>query len=459
MRIMWWVATLWGMCSVLGLHANYRIAINQGHEGAIPLALVAWVDPEENRLVPEDLLGEEATEHGSETRSWASSLTQHVQEALQGMPRLAIQEVTEHAGDPTDWSLWGRARRVQHVVLLRLEPEEDGQHHTLRYQIWDVFREPSPSGLSVPWIDKRIKHVDLSLQDSLSQHVADVLHEQITGVPGVCATRIAYVLKDIEEGRWTYALNIVDAQGKHPKTVLKSHHPLVSPSWSPDGRHLAYVSFQNNRAELYRLRLSDGTFTRITHFPGINSAPAWSPDGRAMALVLSKSGAPKIYVLDLDTHVLEQITYGASLDTEPSWSPDGRSLVFTSNRSGPPNVYRYTFADRVLERLTYAPGQFSRASYTPDGKKLVLLHRLASRREQVAVLDLATQNMLPLTRHAQAHEAPSVAPNGEWVVYARETGPRASRMERVSLDGQDQVHLGTHVGWVQDPVWSPYLAR
>ena len=107
-----------------------------------------------------------------------------------------------------------------------------------------------------------------------------------------------------------------DADGARVKTILRSREPIMSPSWSPDGTKIAYVSFeQNGLPKIYVHNLGSAERRVVAQFKGINGAPAWSPDGQKLALTLSKGGNPDIYSLDLNNGDLEQMTEAVHVAT------------------------------------------------------------------------------------------------------------------------------------------------
>jgi TolB protein len=330
-----------------------------------------------------------------------------------------------------------------------------GDRYQVSFQLSDAFRGKTAPQQSI--IMNQKFDVSGSELRSLSHHISDLIYQKITGTRGIFSTRLAYiVVQRGMNGRARYTLEAADQDGYNPRPLLTSTDPIMSPSWSPNGKQIAYVSFENKHAAIYVQDLSSGSRRLISEFPGINGAPAWSPDGRKLALVLSKSGSPNIYLLDLGSHQLSQLTRDYYINTEPAFSPNGGALIFTSTRSGNPQIYEMKLGSRAISRVTYDGNYNARPSYTPDGNHIVVLNR-ESGMYNIGIMDLDTGTFKVLTNSRSDHGSPSIAPNGSMVVFeAYDSGKNVLGM--ATTDGQIDLRLPARNGDVQDPAWSPFLS-
>ncbi len=420
-----WLSVVLLMFSTLA-QANLTIEITRGSDRATPIAVVPFAADGD---IPEDI---------------ARIVSDNLQRSgfFDPLSRNAMFDRPSQS-DEVRYGQW-RALDVRYLVVGRVSREGDG--YRIRYELMDVSGERRMLGESVTAGRNELR--------GGAHYVSDQIFEAITGIRGAFSTRIAYVTAQGVGDQMQFALYVADADGHNSQQVLNSREPILSPAWSPDGRKLAYVSFETERPAIYIQELATGQRIRATSFEGLNGAPSWSPDGRRLAMSLSKDGQPEIYVMDVASRNVERITNSSSIDTEPAWAPDGRSLLFTSDRSGGPQLYRHHLGNGQTERLTFTGNYNARGRFAPDGQSIYLVHR-SSNGYQVARQDLGSGRLVVLSE-SRWDESPSVAPNGTMVIFATRQG-NSGVLGAVSADGRSSYRLPSAQGDVREPAWSPFL--
>ena len=317
----------------------------------------------------------------------------------------------------------------------------DGRYE-VKYRLADTIKKGQLDGVAFSGNDRELRRI--------AHQIADRIYEKITGVRGVFATRIAYVLK---QGN-TYELQIADSDGQSPQVALRSREPIISPAWSPDGSRLAYVSFESGKPVVYVHHLASSKRVPVANFKGNNSAPTWSPDGSMLAVVLTRDGLSQIYTLNsADGSNLKRITRSPLIDTEPVFSSDGRSIFFTSDRSGSPQIYQASLDGGEPKRITFNGGYNISPRVSPDGKTLLTVTRRDGS-YKIASLNLTNGSEMILTE-GRDDQSPSFAPNGMQVLYAAVQGGR-NVLAVVSSEGRVRQTLSVLNGEIREPTWGPF---
>jgi TolB protein len=343
-----------------------------------------------------------------------------------------------HEPEQLDYDQWS-ARGATAVVIGAVSRMPDGRYD-VRFRLMDVVRQSQLAGYVYYARDDNLRLV--------AHRIADMIYERITGDVGVFSTRITYVAKRGER----YELQVADADGYNPQTVLSSNEPIISPAWSPDGTRLAYVSFEQKKPVVYVQSLLSEERRAVASFRGSNSAPAWSPDGKRLAVTLTKDGGSQVYLINADGSGERRLTRTTAIDTEANFSPDGRHLIFTSDRGGSPQIYRMPAGGGAAERLTFEGTYNVSPRHSPDGRSFTFIRRNGSS-FNVAVQDFASRQVQVLT-DGGIDESPSFAPNGRMILYATEVGGRGV-LSVVSSDGRARHRLTLEAADMREPAWGP----
>ncbi len=364
--------------------------------------------------------------------------------AFRALPEASIIERPTRGGE-VQYPTW-RALKQDYLVVGRVVDAGAGSYR-VEYELFDVAKQERLLGLALTARSNAMRDV--------AHQISDAIYEKILGVRGAFWTRIAYITQTGLGKNARYALMVADSDGFNPQTVVRSAEPLLSPSWSPDGNRLAYVSFERGNSSIYIQNISTGARELVSSFRGINGAPTFSPDGRKLALTLSRSGNPEIYVMDLGSKQLTQLTNQFGIDTEPTWSADGSSIYFTSDRGGRPQIYRVGAGGGSATRVTFQGNYNATAAVSYDGKKIAVAQG-SGNNYRIAMMDssLGSPRWSTLSP-GSLDESPSFAPNASMVIYAAREGRRGV-LYAVSADARVRQRLVLAEGDVREPAWSPY---
>lgn len=351
---------------------------------------------------------------------------------------LAAGSVAMDENSRPDWSPW-RQLTAEALLAGSVTRLADGRYD-VRARLWDVVKGQDKGDYKLT-----VSAADLRLS---AHHIADWVYFQLTGTPGSFASRISYVTKS--GGR--YSLWIADSDGENAVSALSSPEPIISPSWSPSGTQLAYVSFEQRKPVVYVHELATGQRRAVANFKGSNSAPAWSADGKSLAATLSRDGGSQLFRIDLSGGEPRRLSTSGGINTEPAFSPDGSALFFVSDRGGSPQIYRMPAQGGPAERVTFSGSYNISPALSPDGRWLAYVSRVGGG-YRLQLMELATNKVIELT-DTSADERPSFAPNSRMLVYATVFQGRESLMT-TTLDGRVKARLAGQGGDIREPDWGP----
>ncbi len=293
---------------------------------------------------------------------------------------------------------------------------------------------------------------------------ANDLVEKLTGQKGAFLSKIVAARTTRPQEKEIF---IMDWDGNNPRQITTHKTIAQSPTWSYDGRYVAYSAFayhpreKTRNMDLFTYELSTGRRLLVSYRRGINSGASYTPDGRGLLLTISNGGSPDIYKMTLDGQKLNQITNGKNgeMNVEPSMSPDGSKIAFSSTRSGRPHIHVMNADGSNIKRLTIAGEYNSTPSWSPDGKKITFAGYDKTHFD-VFVMDADGTNMVRLTsakkpsgRNAD-NEDPTFSPDGRQILF-RSNRTGKYQLYVVGVDGENERRITFDQHEYFKPRWSP----
>ena len=421
------------LCCVAGMAVaeEKNILVTSGSDRATPIAVVPF-GLQGGSVLPEDI----ADIIGNDLRN-SGYYSPIPRQNMISQPSQASEVIFR------DWKALG----AQYVMVGSIVPS--GGRLQVQYALFNVATEQQVLTGSVAGSTDQLR--------DMAHYIADQSFEKLTGIKGAFSTRMLYVTAErFSANNTRYTLQRSDYDGARAVTLLQSREPILSPRFAPDGKRIAYVSFEQKRPRIFVQNIDTGRREQVTNFEGLNGAPAWSPDGSRLAVVLSKDGNPDIYVMNMASRQISRVTAGPGINTEPFWGKDGNTLYFTSDRGGKPQIYKQSVSGGGAERVTFVGNYNANPKLSADEKTLVMIHRQQGFTNfKVAAQDLQ-RGSVKILSETSLDESPTVAPNGTMLIYATRQQGRGVLM-LVSLNGRVRLPLPTAQGEVREPSWSPYL--
>ncbi|MGD9904653.1 MAG: Tol-Pal system beta propeller repeat protein TolB [Vicinamibacterales bacterium] len=289
--------------------------------------------------------------------------------------------------------------------------------------------------------------------------MADEIHQTQSQLRGVARTKLTFSsdrvggrAENTVQDRNVKEIFISDYDGANQRRVTVNRQLNVFPSWSPDGRAIAYTSYRRGYPDIFISLIYQGTMETPTNGQGQNWLPVFSPDGTRIAFTSNRDGNSEIYVMNRDGSAVRRLTNHPAIDVTPTWSPSGAQIAFTSDRTGTPQIWVISADGLNLRKLT-SESYADRPTWSPAPYNEIAYAARTSAYYDIKIFEVTTGNTRQITFGQGTNESPAWAPNGRHLAFMSTRAGRASQIFTVGRDGKD-VRQVTREGNNFTPNWS-----
>ncbi len=308
-------------------------------------------------------------------------------------------------------------------------------------------------------VGKAYDNVTLRNPRAGAHAISDDIHDSQRQLRGVARTKLTFVsdrqnerLTGTVEKRESKEVYVSDYDGANQQRVTTNGRLNLSPSWSPDGRSIAYTSYMKIMPQLLISNVYQGTMDIVTNDKSQAMLPVFSPDGAKMSFMSDRDGQFEIYSMNRDGSNVRRLTTNQADDGSPTWSPTGTQIAFTSNRSGRPQIWlmdadgsnprRITFNDTWADRATWSPAPYNEIAYAGQ----------TGPGFDIKIYDVATGQTHVLTDGSGSNESPTFSPNGRHIAFISTRAGKA-QIYTMARDGKQLTKI-TSAGANTYPNWS-----
>jgi TolB protein len=294
---------------------------------------------------------------------------------------------------------------------------------------------------------------------AVSHTMSDEIHQTQANLRGVARTKLTFVsdrdnerVIDTVETRTGKEVYVSDYDGANQMRVTANRRLNVAPSWSPDGRSIAYTSYSRIQPQIIVSNVYQGTRETLTDEKSGAYFSVFSPDGSRIAFMSERDGNTEIYVMNRNGSGVRRLTNNTAIESSPTWSPTGTQIAFTSGRSGTAQIWvmdadglnqrRLTFGESAADKATWSPAPFNEIAYAAQ----------TGPGYDIRIYDVATGQKRTMTDGVGTNESPAFSPNGRHIAFI---SSRLGKMHIFTMarDGKDLRQI-TRTGNNTYPNWS-----
>ena len=302
-------------------------------------------------------------------------------------------------------------------------------------------------------------NVALRKPRAASHTMSDDIHQTQANLRGVARTKLTFVsdrdnerVVDTVETRTGKEVYVSDYDGVNQMRVTANRRLNLAPTWSPDGRSIAYQSYTRIQPQIIISNVYQGTREALTDEKSGAYLPVFSPDGSRIAFVSQRDGNMEIYVMNRDGSNVRRLTNNSEIESTPTWSPTGTQIAFTSGRSGSAQLWVMDADGLNQRRLTFGESNADRATWSPAPYNEIAYAGQSGPGYDIRIYDVATGQTRTLTDGVGTNESPAFSPNGRHIAFI---SSRQGKMHIFTMarDGRGLRQI-TRVGNNTYPNWS-----
>lgn len=290
--------------------------------------------------------------------------------------------------------------------------------------------------------------------------IANRVLSNLTGQPGYFTNRIAYVASRLPDVRQhdsgDFLLRTADYDGHNKRTIVHSLRPILSPSWSPDGKHLAFITLKDQGDSVIQIAQVKSKRTQTLELPGrpLKSSLAWSPDGQHLAFAMvDNDNHSQIYIQNLVTQTSQQLTQMEGEQYSPSWL-DGDHVLFVSTRDGSPQSYIVNWPHGDPQRITSSSDSNTSPQVSVESNWIAVLHNDHGR-YNINWVNRQNKTNQALTTNNRVNSF-SLAPQNRVMAYAAVDEQGQSVMRVQAIGRKKHLTWPVRLGYrVLQPDWQP----
>lgn len=221
---------------------------------------------------------------------------------------------------------------------------------------------------------------------------------------------------------------LIDATGKLHQ-ITQAPEADWDPIWHPNGRSLAFTSHRTGDSDIWVIADLETDFLRktpflppkkpynLTNHPAWDYSPTWSPSGQSIAFVSERDGDPEIFVQHLEETTAIQLTFNEEMDRLPIWSPDGKSIAFAAVRDGVEQIHRIRPDGTDEQIVTPTPLKGTSPAWSPDSQRLAFIGWDDAGRPGIYIIGPESHQLEQLYQSDAMLSSLSWSPNGDWLTF------------------------------------------